>query len=36
MYKEKEQIPILYIQEGEKKAEKACKHGVLQIAVSGI
>ncbi|WP_287768292.1 CHC2 zinc finger domain-containing protein [Bacteroides sp.] len=36
MYKEKEQIPRLYIQEGEKKAEKACKHGVPSIAVSGI
>lgn len=26
----------MYIQEGEKKAEKACKHGIPSIAVSGI
>ena len=26
----------LYIQEGEKKAEKACKHGIPSVAVSGI
>ena len=36
MYKRKEQFPRLYIQEGEKKAEKACKHGIPSIAVSGI
>lgn len=36
MYKEKVQFPRLYIQEGEKKAEKACKHGIPSIAVSGI
>lgn len=36
LYKEKQQIPRLYIQEGEKKAEKACKHGIPSIAVSGI
>ena len=36
MYKKKEQFPRLYIQEGEKKAEKACKHGIPSIAVSGI
>lgn len=36
MYKEKKEIPRLYIQEGEKKAEKACKHGIPSIAVSGI
>ncbi|WP_291528577.1 primase-helicase family protein [Bacteroides sp. UBA939] len=36
MYKEKTPIPRLYIQEGEKKAEKACKHGIPSIAVSGI
>lgn len=29
-------LPRLCIQEGEKKAEKACKHGILSIAVSGI
>lgn len=36
MYKEKEQFARLYIQEGEKKAEKACKHGIPSVAVSGI
>jgi len=36
MYKEKQIIKRLYIQEGEKKAEKACKHGIPSIAVSGI
>lgn len=35
-YRQKEQIPVLFIQEGEKKAEKACKHGILSVAVSGI
>lgn len=34
----RKQMPIerLYIQEGEKKAEKATKHGILSVAVSGI
>ena len=36
MYRTQEPIPRLYIQEGEKKAEKACKHGIPSIAVSGI
>lgn len=36
MYKQQTPIPRLYIQEGEKKAEKACKHGIPSIAVSGI
>lgn len=36
MFKEKTPIPRLYIQEGEKKAEKACKHNIPSIAVSGI
>lgn len=36
LYKEKQQFDRLYIQEGEKKAEKACKHGIPSIAVSGI
>ena len=31
-----EKIKRLFIQEGEKKAEKACKHGILSVAVSGI
>lgn len=29
-------IPRLFIQEGEKKAEKACKHGMPSLAISGI
>ncbi|GAP73063.1 hypothetical protein SAMD00024442_6_13 [Candidatus Symbiothrix dinenymphae] len=35
-YKAKEKLPRLYIQEGEKKAEKATKHGLPSIAISGI
>lgn len=35
-YQAKLEIPVLYIQEGEKKAEKACKHGIPSVAVSGI
>lgn len=35
-YKRKDEIDTLYIQEGEKKAEKACKHGIMSVAVSGI
>ncbi|MDR1981350.1 MAG: DNA primase [Tannerellaceae bacterium] len=35
-FKAKEKIVRLFIQEGEKKAEKACKHGLPSIAVSGI
>ena len=35
-YKAGKHIERLYIQEGEKKAEKACKHGIPSIAVSGI
>lgn len=30
------QIETLYIQEGEKKAEKACKHDILSVGVMGI
>jgi DNA primase len=29
-------IPILYLQEGEKKSEKACKHGIPSVGLSGI
>lgn len=36
MYKAGTKINRLYIQEGEKKAEKACKHGIPSVAVSGI
>ena len=35
-YRERREIPRLYIQEGEKKAEKACKHGIASVAISGI
>lgn len=35
-YKNHIDIPTLYIQEGEKKAEKACKHGIDSIAIQGI
>lgn len=36
LYQTKKDIPVLFIQEGEKKAEKACKHGIDSIAISGI
>ncbi len=36
MYHKKELIQRLYIQEGEKKAEKCCKEGLPSVAVSGI
>jgi len=36
MYRRREPIPRLFIQEGEKKAEKASKHGIPSVAVSGI
>ena len=36
IYRKKEQLDVLYIQEGEKKAGKACKHGILSVAISGI
>jgi len=36
MYKAGDKIERLFIQEGEKKAEKACKHGMPSIAISGI
>lgn len=29
-------ITTLFIQEGEKKAEKCCKHGILSVGISGI
>lgn len=35
-YKTSEELHTLFIQEGEKKAEKACKHGIMSVAVSGI
>lgn len=36
MYKSGSKIERLFIQEGEKKAEKACKHGIPSVAISGI
>ncbi len=36
LYKSEQKIPRLFIQEGEKKAEKACKHGIPSVAISGI
>lgn len=36
MYREKTNIHRLFLQEGEKKAEKACKHGIPSVAISGI
>ena len=36
LFEEKAPIDTLIIQEGEKKAEKACKHGVLSIGIQGI
>ena len=36
MFKSGKTINRLYIQEGEKKAEKACKHGIPSVAISGI
>ncbi len=35
-YKQNRQIKRLYIQEGEKKAEKSCKHGIDSVGVMGI
>jgi len=36
IYKSGQKIDTLFIQEGEKKAEKACKHGIPSVAISGI
>lgn len=36
LYKDKQHIDTLYLQEGEKKAEKACKHGIISIGIQGI
>lgn len=36
MYLDSERIDTLYVQEGEKKAEKACKHGLPSIGIQGI
>lgn len=36
LYNAGEKIKTLFIQEGEKKAEKACKHAIPSVAISGI
>ncbi|MDA3912261.1 MAG: CHC2 zinc finger domain-containing protein [Bacteroidales bacterium] len=36
LYKSKRKIKRLFLQEGEKKAEKACKHGVMSVGLMGI
>lgn len=36
LYRSGQKIDRLFLQEGEKKAEKACKHGVMSVGVSGI
>jgi len=36
LYKTKRAFDTLYIQEGEKKAEKACKHGIYSVGIMGI
>lgn len=36
MYKHSRKIKRLYLQEGEKKAEKSCKHGIMSIGIMGI
>jgi len=35
-FRERKHIDTLIIQEGEKKAEKACKHGIMSIGIQGI
>lgn len=36
LYKSKSHIEVLFLQEGEKKAEKACKHSMLSLGLQGI
>lgn len=36
LYKRRGHIDTLFVQEGEKKAEKACKHGIPSIGIQGI
>jgi DNA primase len=36
LYKNRRKIHTLYIQEGEKKAEKCCKHGLPSVGIMGI
>lgn len=35
-FQDGQQIETIFIQEGEKKAEKACKHGILSLGIQGI
>jgi len=35
-WKTESEITRLFVQEGEKKAEKACKHGIMSVGISGI
>ena len=35
-YKSERKFETLFVQEGEKKAEKACKHGIPSVAIQGI
>lgn len=35
-FKSKTPIDVLFLQEGEKKAEKACKHGMISLGLQGI
>lgn len=36
MFRHSRKIKRLYIQEGEKKAEKSCKHGLMSVGIMGI
>ena len=36
LYKQGREISRLFIQEGEKKAEKSCKHGIYSVGIMGI
>lgn len=36
LFRSKTPINVLFLQEGEKKAEKACKHGMISIGLQGI
>ncbi|MDE7180360.1 MAG: transcription elongation factor 1 family protein, partial [Muribaculaceae bacterium] len=36
LFKNKSQVDTLFLQEGEKKAEKACKHGMYSLGLQGI
>lgn len=35
-YKNRTKVETLFLQEGEKKAEKACKHGMMSLGIQGI